>query len=116
MAPDAGSVDVAERLKEAEDRRAAAEQIIERLRADLKDSDSRVDSMQQDWEREHEKVKEAEARINTYRVDLEEAVDIAHRLLARNHPNTFSYFRERTGDMFLRGREMLKKHGRYNGT
>jgi len=45
------------------------------------------------------------------REDREEAVDMAHRLLAKHYP-ALPYLREKKGNLFLLGREMLRKHGR----
>jgi hypothetical protein len=58
---------------------------------------------------------EAEASVVASHVLLTEAVDIAHRLIARIW-SAFPYWGDKSGDFFVKCRRFLDKHGRIEST
>lgn len=56
-------------------------------------------------------LRDARQALTDARIDLQGAVDLAHRMLSK-HYTAFPYLKEKKGDIFLLGRELLRKHGR----
>jgi len=101
------------------DRKEQAEQTAARNEiGNIQDFKKEAESLRHQSERQRDKIQHlvvsleaANREATDLRIDLGDALDIAHRLLAKSYPS-MPFLAEKKGNLFLLGRALLKKHGR----